>query len=135
MERSIEYVTPFGQKIKVELEIGNYQNNNCMYIGINQTDLEYPEPYGDVTVNLDGKVPDYSGYVDINNDPGIVDFIEKNELGAYTGIMGQSGYCYYPLYLFDVEKLRQLAPESMERYEKAIGNVKAGPMPDREKGR
>lgn len=96
-------------------------NNGCLYIGLNEQSEEYSEPYGDMTVNLDGKAPDYCGFVDLNNMPELEKFIEDNKLGEFTGLMKQSGFCQYPLYLFDPERLRELCPDGMAMYEHSIG--------------
>lgn len=66
MEKTLNLQSQYGGEIKVSLEINTYLNNGCMYIGLVEQG-EYPEPYGDLTVNLMGKVPDYCGYVDLNN--------------------------------------------------------------------
>jgi hypothetical protein len=107
MEKTLNLQSQYGGEIKVSLEINTYLNNGCMYIGLVEQG-EYPEPYGDLTVNLMGKVPDYCGYVDLNNMPELEKFIADNELGEFTGLMKRSGFCEYPLYLFNVDRLREL---------------------------
>ena len=92
-----------------------------MYIGLcNKTEEGY-ESYGDITVNLSHKAPDYCGYVDVNNMPELEKFIADNQLGEFTGLVEQSGYCTYPLYMFNVDRLRLLCPDGMETYEANIG--------------
>lgn len=109
---------------RVQLEINQYMNNGCLYIGLVSYEDGYPEPYGDLTVNLTGKAPDYCGYVDLNNMPELEKFIEENDLGEFTGLTQRSGFCEYPLYLFNVDKLRELCPEGMQAYEHSIGRDK-----------
>ena len=120
MEKTLNLQSQYGREIKVSLEINTYLNNGCMYIGLVEQG-EYPEPYGDLTVNLMGKVPDYCGYVDLNNMPELEKFIADNELGEFTGLMKRSGFCEYPLYLFNVDRLRELCPDGMQVYEAGIG--------------
>lgn len=96
-------------------------NNGCLYIGMNDFEDGYPEAYGDVTVNLDGKVPNYCAYLDVNNMPGIEKFVTDNGLGELTGLTTQSGFTEFPLYLFNAEKLRELCPDGMKTYEDSIG--------------
>ena len=120
MEKTLNLQSQYGGEIKVSLEINTYLNNGCMYIGLVEQG-EYPEPYGDLTVNLMGKVPDYCGYVDLNNMPELEKFIADNELGEFTGLMKRSGFCEYPLYLFNVDRLRELCPYGMQVYEAGIG--------------
>lgn len=123
MENTLKYNSQFGGEYDVSLEINTYLNNGCLYIGLVEQG-EYPEPYGDLTVNLAGKAPDYCGYVDLNNMPELEKFIEENDLGEFTGLTQRSGFCEYPLYLFNVDKLRELCPEGMQAYEHSIGRDK-----------
>lgn len=117
MENKLELNTQWGSKKEVQLEINRYLNNGGMYIGLSTKEDGYIEPYGDVTVNLSDKAPDYCGYIDINNMPELEKFIEDNDLGEFTGLMQRSGFCEYPLYLFNVDKLKELCPDDMKAYE------------------
>ena len=123
MNKQLEFNSKWNGTMNLSLEINSYYNNNCLYIGLVDESEGYPEPYGDLTVNLMGKCPDYCGYVDINNMPELEEFIEKHELGEFTGLTGKSGFCTYPLYLFNVDKLREYCPDGMEMYERSIGKV------------
>lgn len=120
MEQNLELKTQWGTTEQVRLEINQYMNNGCIYIGLVSYEDSCPEPYGDLTVNLDGKVPDYCGYVDTNNMPELEKFIEENRIGTFTGFVKQSGYCTYPLYMFDDARLRELCPDGMAIYERNI---------------
>lgn len=124
MGKTLELNTQWGSTEKVELEINQYRNNGCLSIGLIAVGEEYSEPYGDMTVNLNGRVPDYCGYVDMSNMPELAEFIEKNDIGEVTGLTARSGFNEYPLYLFHVDKLRELCPEGMAAYEHNIGKDK-----------
>lgn len=123
MNKQLEMESRFSGKVKLELEISSYMDNNRIYIGLVEVDGEYPEPFADLTVNISAPCPDYCGYVDINNCPELEGFIEKYGLGEFTGLMGNSGFCSYPLYLFDPEKLREVAPEGMENFERTVMSI------------
>lgn len=131
MENSLKLETQWGTTEQVQLEINQYVNNGCMYIGLVSWEDGFPEPYGDITVNLDGKAPDYCGYVDMNNMPELEKFIEEQGLGEFTGLVKQSGYCAYPLYSFNPERLRQLCPDGMAVYEHSIKKKTETPKQDR----
>ena len=51
-------------------------------------------------------------------------FITENDIGEFTGLTKRSGFCEYPLYLFNVDKLRELCPEGMQMYENTINKGK-----------
>ncbi len=123
MEKTMKLSSRYGGEYQVSLEINTYLNNGCMYIGLVEQG-EYPGPYGDLTVNLEGKAPDYCGYVDLNNMPEMERFIEDNDLGEFTGLTRRSGFCEYPLYMFNVDKLREMCPDGMQAYEAGIGKVR-----------
>ena len=131
MSNGLKFKSQWGTEHTVELEIQQYLNNNCMHIDLIEVDSR--EPYSNLTTNLGAKVPDYCAYIDINNLPEALRFIEEHNLGEFTGIVGFSGFCEYPLYMFNVERLRELCPDGMEMYERNIG-VKTK-IPEKEKTR
>lgn len=130
-EHMLTYHSQFIGAIQVQLEIQQYMNNGCLYIGMNDFEDGYPEAYGDVTVNLDGKVPNYCGYLDVNNMPGVEKFVTDNGLGEFTGLTMQSGFTEFPLYLFHADKLRELCPDGMKMYEDSIGVKKTPEVKER----
>ena len=84
--------------------------DNGLYIGLIVDDGNGYEPYADVTVNLnfgDEKLPINQGYLDTNNMPELEKFITENKLGKFTGLVKQSGFCTYPLYEFDMDRVRE----------------------------
>lgn len=123
-KKTLELAIQWGSTEKVQLEINNYMNNNGLYLGLMRKEDDYFEPYGDISVNLGVKAPDYCACVDLNNMPELVKFIEENDLGEFTGLTQRSGFCEYPLYMFHVDKLRELCPEGMATYEANIGIAK-----------
>lgn len=83
----------------------NYCNNNR--IAIELYDIDRLETYGYLTTNIDIYIhnPSTCAFIDINNFSEGIDLIKNNKLGEFTGIMGRSGYCTYPLFKFNLEKL------------------------------
>lgn len=88
------------------LEADTYANNKHIAIEVFS---ESEGPYASLTVNLDTtkKYPKNYGYVDTNNFPEAEYVINKLGIGEDTGLFGFSGMCIYPLYKFDLEKIKQ----------------------------
>ncbi len=66
------------------------------------------EPFGKLTVNLmdsDKLADGRTAFVDTNNLPGAEEFLTENRLAVFTGIRRPSGWCSYPLYRFDLDRI------------------------------
>lgn len=114
------YHSEYGRDVEVVLDMQLYTNGR-IYLGLIEVAEDgYPEPYADITTNIDAPAPAYCGYLDTNNLSNIEQFIVENEIGVFTGLMGSSGFCRYPLYRFNVEKLRSLFPDKLAEYEHGI---------------
>lgn len=61
-------------------------------------------PLATLTVNLEDVEFGYA-YIDTNNCPWAEEFLKENGIAEFTGRTRRSGYCVYPLYKFDLEKL------------------------------
>ena len=120
-EGTLELKTQFGTMENVTLTVNTYVDNNSLYVGMTTVEDGFPEPYGDITVNMLSSVPPYCAFVDTNNMPELEDFLVKNGIAEFTGIEQRSGYCSYPLYLFNGEKMRELCPDGMAAYEQVNG--------------
>jgi hypothetical protein len=119
--KSLIYHSEYGGDSEIQLDIQQYANNGRLAISMNTFEAGYPEPYGSLTVNIDAPAPDYCGYLDINNFANAEKFVTENGLGKFTGLTAKSGYCAFPLYMFNATKLRELCPGQMEVYEKSLG--------------
>lgn len=119
MQNLFEIEDWFGEMQNVSLEINQYMNNDNIYIGLSLPN-EDSEFYGDATVNLSEELPPYCGYLDVDGIPNIEEFVKENGLGEDTGKTKRSGFVEYPLYIFNPEKLREICPKQVERYEKDL---------------
>lgn len=132
-QNSLIYHSEYGGDSEIQLEVQQYADNGRIAISMITDEEGYPELFGFLTVNIDAPAPDYCGYLDTNNLSNAEKFVTENGLGEFTGVTGRSGYCEFPLYLFNVEKLCELCPEQMAAYEHSIGaDVK---KPEKEKSR
>lgn len=119
MRNAFEY-EEYGRKTGVMLEARHYVGNKALYLGL--IERESMEPFCNLTVNLPGgDVPPFAAFLDVNHLEGAREFVEKNALAEDTGITRRSGFVTYPLYLFNAEKLRELFPHEMDRYERLQG--------------
>lgn len=97
--------TTFGVYEGVYLQVGKYQADDSVAI---QAWNRQDGPIATLTICLcDKSLGEGEAYVDTNNCPWAVDFIEKEGLGKQTGRVGQSGFCVYPVVKFDMGKVRE----------------------------
>ena len=65
-------------------------------------------PIAIITVCLeDIRLEPNQSYVDTNNCPWAPEWIEENKLGIKTNRTARSGFCTYPLYEFDMERIEE----------------------------
>ena len=83
--------------------VTSYANNGNMAVII---ETEDGEPYIDLTVNLDYLMPFYA-FVNTNNSLKLDKLLEKYKFAKPTGAIKNSGFCKYPLYEFDLEKMQE----------------------------
>lgn len=97
--------TKFCTHRNVHLQISNYLTDDSIAIEAwNETE----GPIATLTVCLNDKsLGKDETYIDINNCPWAMGFIEKNGFGQRTGRFGRSGYCIYPVVKLDIEQLQK----------------------------
>lgn len=82
--------------------VSSYTTNDNLYVGLEDEDGEL----WDMTVNLGEKLPPNQAYIDTNNFRDAATIIPNMKLGKFIGKVGYSGFCKYPLYEFDMEKMK-----------------------------
>lgn len=126
-KRSYTYEDSYGDKNAVYPKLNFYLSDNNLYLGLSEydTEFDYLEHYCDVTVNID-TLPYLHAAIDTNNNgTKIVDFLIKNGFGEPTGGMIPSGFCWFPVFKFNEDKLREIDPETFAAYAKAQGMNKS----------
>ena len=95
----------YGSTHNIYLRTSTYTNNDNLYIGMLTDDEGYLEPWGNLTVNLGIKCDPDCGFVDVENNHGIEEFIETNNLGEKTDRLCQSGFVLFPEYKFNMTEI------------------------------
>ena len=95
---------------KCYLRIDCYYNYN---IAIQAMDISDCTPFATLTVNLSELKEPYA-YLDTNNCPWVMDLFEKYNLGMWTWLTKWSGYCEYPLYELNLDRIRKFSKKNME---------------------
>lgn len=95
-----------GKKYEVTVKRSTYMKDDSLAIFL--IDANNDEPFATLTVWISDPRPGFEyAYVDTNNCPWAEKFIEDNQLGVNTGLMGFSGWCAYPLYRFNVDLIQE----------------------------
>ena len=97
----------YGEKHKLVVSLDKYANNGNLAITLlEKTEYGY-EPYAFLTTNTGLFLPDDNlAVVDTNNCPWAERLIERYGLGEFFSVTA-SGFCRYPVYSFDMEKLKE----------------------------
>lgn len=87
-----------------------YNGRTCLKIRAKEKlSEEFFEPFCDVTVNLPNAElsSDNLVFLDVNNAPWLEQFMFDNGFGSPTGYFRTSGFCNYPLYLCNMDKIHR----------------------------
>lgn len=108
MKKMFEVSTPYSHVTDCVLVSDRYANNDHISLEIFSVE---EGPFANITVNLPQTKmwPENFGFVDVNNFPQALSVIEKLGIGRHTGQFATSGFCVYPLYRFDEDKIAEYA--------------------------
>lgn len=111
--------TPYGD-YEVDFILASYVNNDntAVLIRSKAEDGNYMEPWGDMTVNI-VDLPAGMACLDTNNSPYIEQFVIENGLGEPAGFSIPSGFCKFPVYKLDIEKIKEHAYDTENYKEKS----------------
>lgn len=116
-----EYNDYYGGTYRVIPKLNTYAENNNLYIGLDyfDTDCNAWLPYSDITVNV-GRLPFLESAIDTNNNGNeVVDFLVRNGFGELTGDSIPSGFCVFPVFKFNEDKLKEIDSFTFKQYAKA----------------
>ena len=109
----------------LSLQIGVYRNGELAIRAMTHK-YGYPEPYGNITVNMDTDEQhfelDNCAYIDVENmGKELVDTLIKENLGELTGkgieVTSTFGTIVFPEFKFNKEKLIEFDEDNVEEYD------------------
>lgn len=103
----------YGTEYKIKLQLTTYQDNGNLALCATCWDEEYKfwEPFATFTKNLGVELPEDEACIDSNNMPDLADWLVENKIAEPTGSAVPSGYCTYPVFKFDLNKIKAIIAE------------------------
>lgn len=97
----------YGEIYKIKLVANTYANNKRL--AVQMFTVPEGEQFEIITVNIDYPLSGdkaVTAFIDTNNCSflNIEKFLQDNKIAIPTGRYGESGYCIYPEYKFDLSK-------------------------------
>lgn len=97
----------YGEIFEIKLAAHSYANNRRL--AVQSFTVPDGEPFAMITVNIDHPLSGdkkTTAFIDTNNLNAfhIEKFLQENQIAIPTGEYGQSGFCTYPEYRFDLSK-------------------------------
>ena len=97
----------YGEIFEIKLVTHSYANNGRL--AVQSFIVPDGEPFAMITVNIDYPLSgdkETTAFIDTNNlNAFLIDrFLQENQIATPTGEYGQSGFCTYPEYRFDLSK-------------------------------
>lgn len=101
--------TEYGTYTDCFLKVEHYRADNALAVLLfSKTE----GPIATLTVCLcDNHLKENESYVDTNNCPWVVDFLEGKGIAKLSDKVRLSGYCVYPVMEFDLEKMKEFEEE------------------------
>lgn len=114
--KTLGYDASFGH-VELAFEIQKYADNNNLYIGLYMKDDDDFDFFSDMTVNLREVLRPNEAYIQTyNGNEGMLEFIEKNRLGAVLPDKKRSGFNEYTKVAFDMERLAEFDRPGVENF-------------------
>ena len=101
----------WGEEYKIKLNRSTYCYNDSLAI-ICYTDEQ--EEFAILTTCINEKPNNNCAFVDTNNCAWAEKFLQENNIATPTGRMGESGFCFYPEYKFNIDEIEELKEEEGE---------------------
>lgn len=89
---------------KLGLFVSKYQTGGNLFIGL--FDTENQEPFADLTINIQA-LPEGLSCVNTEDYPWLAQLIKDTGIGIPTGNYLKSAFGAYPVYKFDLNKVKE----------------------------
>ena len=104
-------------KIPVEVYIeGITRGSGQLSVGLLCEEDGFKMPYATITKDMGVETNPAACFIDTNNVPEAESFLVKYDLAYPTGHRAESGFCLYPLYQFDIDKLSELSGTDVKAF-------------------
>lgn len=113
------YITDEPEEYDLYFLVTSYHDNGNMAIVM--IDAEDDEEFGVLTKNLGEVEPGYA-FIDTNNNSGAIKMLKKYKFAKDENYYESSGFTSYPLYKFDLEKMKDYIHPDSDYY--LIENLK-----------
>ena len=101
----------------VEVVVQTYRKNNNLAVLLVPWRGMTPGEEIWLTANLDGRLQPDHAYLDTNhNTQEAMEWLVDNNIAFPTGDIRPNGFCIYPEFAFNPERLRELDPDGYERH-------------------
>lgn len=98
----------YGNEYPMTFTISHYSNNGNLYVGLISHAEGFPEPWSDLTVNLNVKCKENCAFIDTNNNgTDVLHWLIDNGLCEVTHRLESSGFWIYPEVKFNMERLME----------------------------
>ena len=95
-------VEKYGKMRKLGFYLSRYCENQNLFVGLLVDGEDGIEPWSDVTVNLSVPLPDFVGFIDVNDgNEDLPEWLERIGAGRRTGRAMRSGFVVYPEFSFN----------------------------------
>lgn len=123
MSNWLSYTDAYGDELSLKPTLNFYLSNNNLAVGLTEYDkeLEIEDSYCMLTVNVDELPYLYAAIDTTYGGEQKLQFLKDHALAEPTGEVLHSGFCTYPVYRFNEEKLREIDPNTFKAYQKAHG--------------
>jgi len=126
-EKLYTYKSEDGETYSLAPKLNMYADNDNLYLGFDCFDKQDESigPFCSATINI---IPlaYLEAVIDTNNNGNtLLDFLEENGFGQRTPFAVQSGFCVYPIFRFDEDRMKEIDPKVFAEYQKTFGLDKA----------